>query len=301
MNVTTLARLLVEPTRAVGRLRDELLRLPLLRQLDEAMWRWSVAAQAHELPSPRPGDLALLGALERDGAAVTSLQALGLPSVETILGALDAVAELLDDLAEEDESSTRSPLEPILHLTPLLVRIALDERLLTLAHRHIGVPPRACGLGLREDRVAPVTSGLHRWHRDPEDRRMLKAIVYLHDVGLDGGPFEFVPVDVSARAAAALRYVSGYLEDAIVEPHLPTTARRSCPGPAGTVIVADTCRVMHRARPPRSGPRRSLTFSFTSRRPRRSYPAGRPAGLTTFVTTLSPRQRASLPPAWLAS
>lgn len=301
MNATTLTTLLADPTRAMERVRSELLRLPVLRQLDDALWRRALAAHAAALPRAGAVERALLAVLEQEGAVVTSLADLGLPSVDTLLASLDGVSEQLDRLAERDEVSTRSPVEPLLHRVPLLLRVALDERLLTLAHRLIGLPPRVCAIGLREDRVVPVSAGLHRWHLDPEDRRMLKAIVYLHDVDPDDGPFEFVPLADSARIAATLRYTRGYLEDAAVDPHLPDAARRACPGPAGTVILADTCRVLHRARTPRAGPRRSLTFSFTSQHPRRTYPCERPLGLTTLATTLSRCQRAALPPAWLAS
>jgi hypothetical protein len=75
------------------------------------------------------------------------------------------------------------------------LRLGLNPRLLDLANTYLGMwakleyvdvwytPP--AGKGERQSS--------QRWHRDFNDRHLLKAFLYLVDVDQDGGPFEYVP------------------------------------------------------------------------------------------------------------
>jgi hypothetical protein len=125
-----------------------------------------------------------------------------------------------------------------------------------------------------------------QWHRDREDRRMVKIAIYLNDVDGDGGPFE---LDTRGERASDADFATV----------------RSCEGPAGTVIFADTARCLHRGRPAKRD-RAAVFYSYFSRRPRNSFFCER-SGLTrlqvaALTRNLPPRQaesaqwHAALPP-----
>ena len=64
-----------------------------------------------------------------------------------------------------------------------------------------------------EQAVQHQTDQYRRRHHDTEDRRVLKLLVWLNDVDLDGGPFEYIERSRTPAAVRALRYVTGYLSD----------------------------------------------------------------------------------------
>ena len=105
---------------------------------------------------------------------------------------------------------------------------------------------------------------------------MVRIVIYLNDVGADGGPFEFDPSGAVARIAA------------------DPTKIRSCPGAAGTVIFADTARYLHRAGPA-AADRMAIFYSYFSRPPRNSFYCER-SGLSrsqiAALTRTSPTRQA---------
>ena len=109
---------------------------------------------------------------------------------------------------------------------------------------------------------------MREWHIDIEDRHTLKLVIYLSDVdGADDGPFEYLDREATERARSAIRYLSGFVAD---ERLAQATAReewRQVTGPRFTAAVADTCGLFHRARPPVSHDRYSMTYSYCSDRP----------------------------------
>jgi hypothetical protein len=61
--------------------------------------------------------------------------------------------------------------------------------------------------------------------------------------------------------------------------------------------VADTCKVFHRAQPPRIADRYSITFSWTSTTAMKSYPSTplSDAAYSHILSQTNERQRACLP------
>jgi hypothetical protein len=83
-----------------------------------------------------------------------------------------------------------------------------------------------------------------RWHRDPEDRRMCKVFLYLSDVDGASGPFTYVRGSQDGgphRRLFPQRPPHGYYPpDSAVESRIPRDDIRSCTGPAGSIVFADT-------------------------------------------------------------
>jgi hypothetical protein len=125
----------------------------------------------------------------------------------------------------------------------IFVDIALDERLLHLIMAEIGLLPH---LESVEVVVSHPTSGAltasQLWHRDVNDRRLLKLFVYLEDVAQPQGPFTYVPVAASARVP---RLRDHYLADAAITATVPASEWVSIRGTSGTSFVIDTGRCYH--------------------------------------------------------
>ena len=77
---------------------------------------------------------------------------------------------------------------------------------------------------------------------------------------------------------------------------VPTEEWIRATGPRLSAIFVDTSRVFHRAKPPTSADRYSMTFSYSSLSPFQSFPEYRQsrAALTEVCAELTPRQQRAL-------
>ncbi len=75
------------------------------------------------------------------------------------------------------------------------LRLGLNQRLLDIANTYLGMWAKLEYIDVwytpPVDRTERQSS--QRWHRDFNDRHLLKAFLYLVDVDEDSGPFEYVP------------------------------------------------------------------------------------------------------------
>lgn len=215
------------------------------------------------LPSERE---AVLEEVRTRGASVTSLEALDFPGTDLMkAGAIG----LKDDFARHDRTNTatvRPPREWVL-ARPAIWQWGLNEQVLDMVESYIGLPARYVGASVRCERATGEAFGVRQWHRDIEDRRMLKLLVWLNDVDDDGGPFEYVARAHTSDLTRSLGYISGYVSDEAIRRQVPESEWRRGTGPIWTSVVADPRNVFHRAMPPVRRDRYSLTFSYTSRSP----------------------------------
>jgi hypothetical protein len=83
-----------------------------------------------------------------------------------------------------------------------------------------------------------------RWHRDFDDRHLLKAFVYLVDVDEQAGPFEFVAGSARGRTAAGFYpWYPGspaYPPDREFDAAVDSADIRTFTAPAGTLILCNT-------------------------------------------------------------
>jgi hypothetical protein len=83
-----------------------------------------------------------------------------------------------------------------------------------------------------------------RWHRDFNDRKLLKAFLYLVDVDDDTGPFEYVPGSAGdgpyAREWPWRPLGDNYPPHEELTARIPEAAIRTFTAPRGTVIFCDT-------------------------------------------------------------
>jgi hypothetical protein len=256
------------------------------------------APASPELPA---ADAALLAALRAEGCVRTTLAALALPGTEEFRAAAErAVAALSEaatgDLGYEGESAFARNLAfaETARIAPALVRLGLNERLLDLAEHYVRLPVAFLGVDVRRDAPRGPALGSRRWHRDREDLRELKVMVYLSDVDESSLAFEY------ASLAGTPLILPSLLDDEQMERRIPRRLWRPCFGPRETVLIAATSRVFHRGRSATSAPERERTiavFTYTSAAPldparcRGHFDA---AARAASATGLTPRQRAAL-------
>lgn len=123
--------------------------------------------------------------------------------------------------------------------TDPIIRFALNEEILELVARALGRPARLQSADywcvLPSAFMPPVLSQF--WHRDPEDRHMLKMFLYLLPVDDDCGPFQYV-LESHERDFEECP-AGSYWNPAHLE-RFPYDRVRTFTGPAGTLLFAHT-------------------------------------------------------------
>jgi hypothetical protein len=277
-------------------------RIPTLRRLIDRQHQYQLRLHepfACQLP---PEQERLVDGVREVGVHVSSLDELALPGTPQLKVGLETLSEALRrQAAATADETVRPPLEDLLAESAVW-QWGLNEPLLDLVESYLGLPARYYGADLRMERATARAVGVRQWHRDVEDHRMFKVLLWLNDVDLDGGPFEYVPRLRTELLARQFRYVSGFVSDEDLARHVPRQDWRQATGPTWTAVLSDTRSVFHRAMPPVARDRFSVTFSFTSRTPVTTLPTPRlPAAQRELATRgLTDRQRASLPLAFLA-
>ena len=221
---------------------------------------------------------------------------LGLPGTEDLHGLLLQLAGVLADRSPRGSHSVLLGRDETLEDIRLW-QWGLRPEVLDLVENHLGVPVRYFGPLVHREVADGRVVDTRQWHRDIEDLRMLKILVYLDDVEEDGGPFTYAPRRTSEAAARELRYVGGFVGDDRFSEVVPPSIWRTVTGPRWTAAVPDTARIFHRAAPPVARDRYSVTFTWMTRRPLATIPsaAWRPDQVRRCVAGLDARQRSALP------
>ena len=251
------------------------------------------------LPMLSPKDSDLVARQEVDGVVVTSLDELDLPNTAAIKEALGQLVQSLSDAAPGGDSTLRPTHQQILENIELW-QWGLSHRLLDIVENHIGLPVRYHGADMRREVANGKAVGVRQWHRDIEDHRVFKILVWLNDVGPSGGPFEYVELPQSLDAVRRLKYVSGFVTDDSMDQVIPRDQWHQATGPKWTAVVPDTAQVFHRAMPATDRDRYSVTFTWTSRHqikvmPSEPFTASETARIRV---ELDARQLECLPPAF---
>jgi hypothetical protein len=288
--------------RAANKLKREIYRLPAVRVYRGYEYHEALEAHALRLPRLAAADLPVLEALRREGAYVAPVESLGLAGTDAMLR---GCATLVDELRAQKTGGNgtgnahNAPRLPINRLMdfPEIYLWGLDERLLDLVENYVGLPIVYHGADIRREMADGQQNDVRQWHIDAEDWRMFKIILYLNDVVAGGGPFQYIPRATTVDTARRLGYSSGFVTDDTMATVLPRDRWVECVAKSHSAVMADTCKIFHRAQPPRTAERYSITFSFTSNVAVKSYPST-PMTDATHALVLSrtnARQRSCLP------
>ena len=252
--------------RIPNKIKRELLRFPALKVASELAYKKEVEQHVNYLPEISPVDSILVDSLRQEGAVVTSLQALKIPSTSLLLASSKKLLPELLSLSTNGKHVISLPLSKLMEY-PEIFLWGLEERLLNIIENYICLPVFYHGTDFRREIANGKLIDVRQWHIDVEDYRMVKVILYLNDVGLNGGPFEYISKNSTSSLRQTLRYSSGFVSDEVIKTVIPISEWKSCTGRSSTLTFSDTCNVFHRPKPPLEADRFSITFSYTSRRP----------------------------------
>lgn len=142
---------------------------------------------------------------------------------------------------------------------PHILALANSPALLGLAARYLRCKPTISALGLRWSFPVPgQDSELQAFHRDSEDWRYLKVLVYLTDVDVDAGPHVYVRGSHLTRAPVRLRYFS---DREIASVHGAENLLTAL-GTRGFCFAVDTAGI-HKGTAPRQLPRLMLQIQYS--------------------------------------
>jgi hypothetical protein len=135
--------------------------------------------------------------LKSTGIAISTLQELFPSKASSLLEEFVAFTTRTESLVKNVKTYLLNYWEqiPALDWHNPFLRFSLEPQLLSIAQHYMGMWPRLnyyhLAKALPVGDAKPTAS--QNWHRDPEEKRMLKVFVYLNDVNEDGGPFMFIP------------------------------------------------------------------------------------------------------------
>ena len=250
------------------------------------------------LPSIGPKHRRLVEELRESGICVTRWDQMGLPGVDELKPLLLDLADVLADRSPRGSHSVLLGRDEMLQDLALW-RWGLQPQVLDLVENYLGVPVRYFGPLVHRECCDGRVVDTRQWHRDIEDRRLLKILVWLNDVDTEGGPFTFVTRGHSQKAARELHYVGGFVSDERFAESVPRKSWRQATGPRWTAGIPDTAQIFHRAAPPTARDRFSVTFTWMTRHPWATIATApwRPDQVKRCIDGLDDRQRGCLPPA----
>jgi hypothetical protein len=180
------------------------------------------------------------------------------------VAAADRLCEVMSLLPNDVEgvNSYTAARDDMIH-EPEPYLFALSAPMLDFAEHYLGLPVGYIGVAVKREIANGLCFGSRNLHRDPEDERVLKFIVYLNDVDEGTGPFQCLN---AADSADVLCNRPPYRTQDDIEWIIPREDWVTCLGPRLTVNICDTARCMHRAMPPVTTDRYSITFSYISER-----------------------------------
>ncbi|MBH8565035.1 phytanoyl-CoA dioxygenase family protein [Nostoc sp. CENA67] len=240
----------------------------------ELGYRLALWQHRKNLPLLEARDRLILDTLKEEGAYITTLAQLGLPSNSELLQAANRQLSTMSP-ANSDQNQKLPQIYTVTDL-PEFAAWGSEQRLLKIIENYIGLPVTFQGVHLRKDLPNQNQFGTLLWHKDSEDRKMVKVIIYLTDVEEQHGPFEYVPLSLTSFPAFNSYRIdyklwqSGYLgiNDEQLKEIIPKSAWKSCPGSAGTVIITDPRTTLHHGTL-RSQERSALFFVYTANPPKR--------------------------------
>ena len=216
----------------------------------------------------------IVSGLENEGVFVTSLDALGF-SGDPILSVGKRLASKMQQRVDEIggaypvmiENTSADMLDH-----PEIFRWGLNDCIMRIAESYLHQNIAYDGPLLFHTPADGRETGTRQWHRDREDRRIIKLALYLNDVDEDGGPFELLNKE-SRKKRRPDNFRPLFTEELRRSMAGRATPRNNvvCTGPTGTLVFADAARFFHRGRPAMKRERSAIFWSYFSRLPRHPY------------------------------
>ena len=206
----------------------------------------------------------MVGHLNRDGIAITSVtELLGdaalFHELDSTVAARErelaaGIAEARRHVGEPGPTGEKKFIYellgslPELDTTSVYARFALQPRLLAVVNAYFGMFVRLREYNVWRTFASTFESGPRQsqlWHRDREDRLILKMFVYLNDIPEGGGPFTYAPGthEKGPVRATPESFAEGRVRrstDEQMAKVVPAERWIKAVGSKGTIVLADT-------------------------------------------------------------
>lgn len=246
--------------------------LPFLQHQAEIEYQKLVKMHIANLPLISATDQSIVETLNTEGVVITSLADLGISSSSKMF----QTAENL--MHEIPAMLTDSNNEFVVHATsqqimahPEIFLWGVEQRLINIVENYLSLPVAYHGAYFRRDIANQIEQKSRLWHIDKEDKKVLKIIVYLHDMDEDNGTFQYLPISETESVTQLLKYHHGYIQDQTMQQVISPANYKSCLGPAGTVVFAATGSIFHRGKLPVKSDRFAIFYDYTSRKHKLSF------------------------------
>jgi hypothetical protein len=260
----------------------------IIKKIKRFIYRWMEVPSKHLLyvskPSLSPIQAKILDTLQQDGIAVTSFEELfGLGSLAGVEEeyALFTKQPMVQKIKADSLNGTAngnpnyknyniraSSIQSVVPAESILLRKGLSTQLGNIASAYFGEHAilRYADYWLSIPVPSDERNYSQNWHRDPEDQRILKAFVYLNDVGESNGAFEYVKGShLSGPFNNTFPYdkdhPNNYPPEQELRNRIPKDAFVVNEGKKGTVILCDT-HGFHRGGFCKTGERWLMTYMY---------------------------------------
>jgi len=158
--------------------------------------------------------------------------------------------------------------KPVVDVRDEVMLVSLSDPILRIVCGYFGMLSRLAAIDLWYNVATDGPDVVsQRWHRDPEDRRIVKTFLYLRDVDETNGPFCYIPGSQNGGPFRAIYpqtiAASNYPEDGAVDSRFTPNQKQVCTGKAGTLIFCDTTG-FHRGGHATAGARLLINAVYTT-------------------------------------
>ena len=227
------------------------------------------ALELHDRQRPELDDTqaAVLKALNTDG--VYTSPATAFTGTDAVLGrAREDANALLSQPHVQRQISARNSKEgvkwyvvrafgykPRQHVPDSFADILLNDRILGVVNSYLGVTSRLKYLDVWHNFAVsssdpPIDSEM--WHRDNEDRKLIKVFIHLSDVDDAAGPLTYLRGSQPGGPLGDLfpndPPTGSYPPENELQPWVSDSSIRACTGDAGTLVMFDACGLHHGGR-----------------------------------------------------
>jgi hypothetical protein len=217
----------------------------------------------------------VLADLRTEGVHVSTIEELLPESAATLHESFRLALELVREAPLKEPSrvwqrgsaSNDLRADVMLDMVPGLYLLGLDAGLLRLVQQYLRLPVAYHGAVIRHSLVDGVGAGPRLWHQDEEDFHVLRMVVYLNDVTVGGGPFEYIPRNLGLSYKQFAGFESSLTNDRM-RTVVPVERWKRIYGAAGTVVLADTAQVFHHESLQTERDRAVIMIGYGSRRPK---------------------------------
>jgi len=133
---------------------------------------------------------------------------------------------------------------PNMNLNNKLMALTVNEKILGIVNSYLDMFSRLRAIELWYNKpVVGKSTYSQNWHRDPEDKKLVKMFLYLRDVDETAGPFHYVPQTHHGgknRNTFPPKPFQGIYPDSVAVDSKFKEEILQCTGKTGTIIFCDT-------------------------------------------------------------